>query len=121
MARTRGFLGIEPAALVGFIATLFPIAVLLGFDIPLGAEKATLAMIPLVAGAITAALTRPIKVPAMVAGVEAGLIALIAWGVDIAPDLVPLLSAALLSFGGLLISARVVPNPGVVDREVVNA
>lgn len=115
----KRLLSIEPAVIVAFIGSLFPIAVLFGLDVPVGAEEATLVAIPLVIGAVTAALTRPIKVPAIVAGVEALLIALIAWRVDIAPDLVPLLSTALIALGGLLVRAQVIPSGGAVDTEVV--
>ena len=112
---------IEPAAITGFIGTLFPLAILLfNLDLPPDAEAATLTAIPIVIGAAQAALVRPVKVPVMVNGVTAILTALVAWEVPIDPELVPLVSAALLSLGGLLTSARVSPNDGVVDLEVVS-
>lgn len=110
---------VEPAALTGFAASLFPILLMLGLDVPEEAKKATLVALPLILGGIQAALTRPMKVPAMVQGVSALLTALAAWGVTLPnPELLPLLSASLLNLASLLVRMGVVPNRGIADEEV---
>lgn len=123
----RKFLETEPAALVAAFLAVVQLLSTFGAPVPAGAAEATAVAIPAVTGAVLAVLTRPVKVAAIVAGLQTLITAIVAWGVDFPAGIDPqaiLVDLSLIASSALALLVRmgVIPAGAVepIDKQVVS-
>lgn len=99
------FLKTEPAAVVAVVVAAFGVFTVSGGVLPDGAVEAAAKAVPAVMVGALALVTRPVKVPLVVAAVVELLLFATVWGVDLPGDDAAFVAAVstLLTAGGALV------------------